>query len=75
VCVTKSLIGQGLKMEESVIQFYRVHTPIYTQSASYCSIEGDMHVVGELHAATIFTHRIQGTTSTLFSGWLKKPAA
>jgi hypothetical protein len=32
-------------MEESVIQFYRVHTPIYTQSASYCSIEDHMHAL------------------------------
>jgi hypothetical protein len=38
-------------MEESVIQFYRVHTPIYTWSASYCSIEDHMHVMDELHAA------------------------
>jgi hypothetical protein len=51
VCVTKSLIGQGLRMEESVIQFYRMHTPLYTQSASYCSIEDHMHVMVELHAA------------------------
>jgi hypothetical protein len=27
-------------MEESVFEFYRVLTPLYTQSASYCSIEG-----------------------------------
>jgi hypothetical protein len=51
VCVTKSLIGQGLRMEESVIQFYRMYTPIYTQSASYCSIEDHMHVMDEPHAA------------------------
>jgi hypothetical protein len=39
VCVTKSLI-----------QFYKMHTPIYTQSASYFSIEGHMHVMDKLHA-------------------------
>jgi hypothetical protein len=32
-------------MEESVIEFYRVLTPIYTQSASYCPIEDHMHVL------------------------------
>ena len=51
MCVTKSLIGQVLRMEELVIEFYRVHTSIYTQSASYCSIEGYMHIMDELHAA------------------------
>jgi hypothetical protein len=31
VCDTKSLIGWGLRMEESVFEFYRVLTPLYTQ--------------------------------------------
>jgi hypothetical protein len=43
MCVTKSLIGQGWRMEES---FYRVLTPLYTQSASYCPIDGRMRVLG-----------------------------
>ena len=51
VCVIRSLIGQGLRMEESVVQFYRVYTPVYTQSVSYCSIQGHIHVVDELHVA------------------------
>jgi hypothetical protein len=33
-------------MEESVVEFYKVLTPLYTQSVSYCSVEGHMHVAG-----------------------------
>jgi hypothetical protein len=48
VYVTKSLIGQGWRMEESVIVFCRVLTPLYSQSASFDLLRGCMRI---LHAA------------------------
>jgi hypothetical protein len=33
-------------MEEAVIGFHRVLTPLYAQSASYCPLEGRLRVAG-----------------------------
>jgi hypothetical protein len=54
----RSLIGQGLRMEESVVAFYRVLTPLYSQSASLNSLRDCMripHAAYDPHAACPMT--------------------